>query len=105
MKCRMPATADTANTLWEIGTNLDDVHAQLGQIIDTLRIFEEKVDGDLDFLKGCNDRAKWFVERYNMTRSLMSVAQLYMINTLQEMRTQIDAIYEISRKARPRATE
>jgi len=105
MKCRKTATADTADALWEIGANLDDIYTQLGQIIDTLRIFEEKVDGDLDFLKECDGCAKWFVERYDMTRSLMSVIQLHMINTLTEMRTQIDAIYETSRKARPRATE
>lgn len=105
MKCRMTATADTANYLWEIGANLDDIHTQLGQIIDTLRIFEEKVDGDLDFLKESDSCAKWFVERYDTTRSLMSVIQLHMINTLTEMRTQIDAIYETSRKARPQTTE
>ena len=101
----MNVTVDTTPTLWGIGAELDDIHTRFGQILDTLRIFEEQVDGDLDFLKKHDGCAKWFVERYDMTRSLMSVAQIYMINTLEEMRTQIDVIYEAARKARSRATE
>ena len=101
----MTAIKEKAPTLWDIGVELDDIHTQLEQIVDTLCIFNEQVDGDLGFLKQHDSCGQWFAERYEMARSLMSIAQLHMINTLAEMSTQIDAIYDANKKARSQAAE
>ena len=103
----MTATKETAATsLWNIGAELDDIHFQFHQIRNMLYIFDEHLDGELDFLKRCDDGyVQHFIERYDMLRSVMEVMQLRINDTIDAMRVQIDAVYEADRKARPRVTE
>lgn len=91
----------TATPLWGIGTELDDIHAQLHQVRNMLYIYEEHIEGEFDFLKRCNDGyVQHFLKRYDMLRSVMEVMQLHLNGAIESMRLQIDAVYDADRKAR-----
>lgn len=96
----------TTHTLFDIGTELDDVHSQFYRIINLLYIFDEHLEGDLDFLKRSNDvYAKHFLKRYEILHSMMDVIQISINEASDNMQQQIDAIYETDRKAQSRSPE
>lgn len=91
----------TATSLWDIGTELDDIHVQLHQVRNMLYIYEEHIENEFDFLKRCDDGyVRRFLKRYDMLRSVMEVMQLHINEAIESMRAQIDAVYEANRKAR-----
>jgi len=98
--------APAVTSLWNIGLELDDIHAQLHQVRNMLYVYDEHLEGELDFLKKHDDGlTRHFVDRYDLIRSVMEVMQLRINDAIDAMRVQIDAVYEADRKARPRATE
>ena len=103
----MTATKETAATcLWSIGTELDDIHFQFHQIRNMLYIFDEHLEGELDFMKQCDDSyVQHFIKRYDMLRSVMDVMQLRINDAIDAMQVQIDAVYEADGKARSLLTE
>ena len=98
--------AAAATCLWDIGTELDDIHVQLHQVRNMLYVYDERLEGDLDFMKKCDvGCVQHFIKRYDMLRSVMEVMQFRINNAIDAMQVQINALYEADRKARPRATE
>lgn len=90
-------------TLWDIGSELDDVHVQIHQVRNMLYIFDEHLERELDFIKQCNSgHVEYFLKRYDMLRSVMEVMMLRINGALDSMRVQIDAVYEADRNTRPR---
>jgi len=95
-------------TLFDIGSELEDIHVQLHQVRNMLYIFNEHLESELDFIKQCNAGfVEHFLNRYDVLRSLMEVMMLNINGALGDMRVQIDAVYEADSSARPRplATE
>lgn len=98
--------AATATCLWDIGSELDDIHEQFHQVQNMLYVYNEHLDGELDYMKKIdNGLIQHFIKRYDMLHSVMEVMQLRINDAIDAMQVQIDAIYEADRKARPRVTE
>ena len=90
-----------AATLFDICTELENTHVALYQINNMLRIFDEHIEDEIDFLKRNSDGyTQHFVSRYDMLRSLMEVMQINLNGAIEEMRQQIDLAYEVDRKAK-----
>lgn len=103
---RISETTEATISLWNIGADFDDIHSQLNSILDTINIFEEQLDSEVEFLKRCdNAYAKHFLQRYDMIKSLLYVIQLCTSDTLNDMRMKIDAVYEADKKINPRIKE
>lgn len=103
---QIEAAAATATCLWDIATELDNIHVQLHQVCNMLYVYDEHLEGELDFLKKHDDGPiQYFVNRYDLIRSVMEVMQLRINDAIDAMQVQIDALYEADKKARPRATE
>lgn len=101
MSKRQIESAATVTCLWNIGAELDDIHVQLYQVRNMLYIFDENLESELDFMKQSNDGyVHNFLKRYDLLRSLMEVMQLRITESLDDMRVQIDAVYEADMKAR-----
>lgn len=100
----MTATKEAAATcLWDIGAELDDIHVQFHQVRNMLYVYDEHLEGELDFMKKCDaGYVQHFIKRYDVLRSVMEVMQLRINDAIDAMRVQIDAVYEADRKARPR---
>lgn len=95
--------ATTATCLWDIGAELDGIHVQFLQVRNMLYIFDEHLDREIDFMKEFNNGyVQYFLERYDMLRSVMDVMQIRITEAIDDMRVQIDAVYEEGRKAKPR---
>ena len=111
MKCKLTASQIElagATSLWDIGDALDYIQVNLNQVSNMLEIFDEQIEGDLGYLKKTNDvYAEMFVLRYDMLRSLLEVMKVNLHGAIEELRQQINAVYEADRKALPRplATE
>lgn len=104
--CRISETTEAAISLWNIGADFDDIHFQLNNILNTIYIFEEQLDSEVEFLKRCDDAyAKHFIQRYDMIKSLLDVIRSYTCDTLNDMRMKIDAVYEADKKINPRIKE
>ena len=96
-------TAAAVTCLWDIGAELDDIYVQIQQVRNMLYIFDEHLDGELDFMKEHTaGYAKYFIKRYDMLHSVMEVMQLHINDAIDAMRVQIDAVYEADRKNQPR---
>ena len=95
-------TDAAATCLWDIGMRLDDIYVQFHQVRNMLYVYDEVIEGDLDFMKLSDDcYAKHFLDRYDKLRSVMEVMQISINEAIDAMRAQIDAVYEADRKARP----
>lgn len=98
--------AAAATCLWDIAAELDDIHVQFHQVRNMLYVYDEHLEGELDFLKKHDDGlTQHFVNRYDIIRSVMEVMQLRINDAIDAMQVQINALYEADRKARPRATK
>lgn len=86
--------------LWSIAANLDDIHSTIERVFNLLHIFEECLDNEFDILRESNDCcAAYFLDRYEMLQSLMDTMQIVTYEASTQMRTHIDAIYDIDRQA------
>ena len=102
----MNKTTENTISLWNIGTEFDEIHTQLNHILNMINVFEEQLDGEVDFLKKSDDGfAYHFVQRYDMIQSMLFIIQTYTYDTLRDMRIQIDAVYEADKKINPRIKE
>ena len=87
-------------SLWNIGAALDDVNVGLHQIRNLLQIYDEHIEDELEFIRkhGGNGVSTYFVDRYDLLRSLLEIIQLHAHNTAESLQKQIDAIYAASRE-------
>ena len=92
--------------LWNIASELDDVSAGLHQIDNLLHVYEEHIENEIEFLKehDTTGTARYFVDRYDMLRSLMEVIQLHVYGAADLLQKQIDAIYAADKKMRKSPT-
>lgn len=96
------ATA-TPETLFDIAVNLEHIHVEFHRVENMLSVYDERIESDIEFLGGIKDGyVQHFISRYDALRSVMEVMQTNLCAAVNEMRSQIDAIYEADRKARPR---
>lgn len=95
-------------TLFDIASNLEHIHVEFHRVENMLYVYDERIESDIEFLNERKDGyAKYISSRYDQLRSVMEVMQINLCAAISEMRSQIDAIYEADRIARPRplATE
>lgn len=98
-KSQHKVTNEAALSLWDIGAALDDIHVQFHQVQHLLKIYDEHIEDDLKLIHNhaADGGARYFVDRYDILRSLLEIIQLHTIRAAKELRSQIDAIYEASR--------
>ena len=98
-KSQHNATNETDFSLRDIGAALDDIHVQFYQVQNLLQIYDEHIEDDLKFIQNhaTDGGARYFVDRYDLLRSLLEIIQLHTIRASKELRSQIDALYEAIR--------
>lgn len=81
--------------LYKVGNDLDDVGVYLHRIINLLHIYEERIECEVEFLKenDTSGTARYFIDRYDLLRSLMDTIQNSAYDTAESLQKQIDAIY------------
>lgn len=94
-------TASTEKTLWDIGSDLEDILAQFRQVGDLLYLFDELISSDILLLGRSNDiYVKNFLNRYDTLRSMPDVMKIHIGEALDSMQLKIDEILEEYRKSR-----
>lgn len=84
------------SNLWDIGVELDDIHTYLEQIINMLFVYGESMEREFDAIKD-SALGEHFNARYDTIKSVLDVAIIRLCETLDNMRVQIDAVYEAGR--------
>lgn len=106
MTATKEAAATTSRTLFDIADELEHIHVAFHQVENMLSVYDEHLEGELDFMKKCdNGYVQHFIKRYDMLHSVVEIMQLRINDAIDAMQVQIDAVYEADRKARPRVTE
>ena len=81
-------------SLWNIVTNLEDVSVGLHQLRNLLQIYDERIEAELEFVgkHPGSGSVSYFVDRYDMLRSLLEVMQSHAKDTADTLQKQIDSI-------------
>lgn len=94
-------TASTEKTLWDIGSDLEDILARFRQVGDLIYLFDELISSDILFLGRSNDiYVKNFIKRYDTLRTMPDVMKILIDEGIDTMQLQIDEIQEAYRKSR-----
>ena len=93
-------------SLWDIGNALDGAMTGLNQIENLLQIYDECIEADLRVVqKNAEDGyARYFVDRYDILRSLLEMIQIHTHNTAASLQEQVNAINAAIREERQIAT-
>lgn len=86
--------------LWEIATNLENASMSLHQIRNLLQIYDEHIEDELKLVAKYNDSsslASYFVDRFDLLRSLLETMQLRAKDTAEILQKQIDSIYDAAK--------
>lgn len=88
----------SAADFWDIGAALDDINVRLHQAQNMLCIYDENIEDELKFIQEHEDiGTRYFVDRYDIYRSLLEVIQLYIVDASRELKQSIEVIYEAHR--------
>ena len=87
-------------SLFNVGTALDDKHAQLIRIGNMLYVFGESMDEEVRFLQE-HKAPSHFARRYEILVSLLDTAHLELIDVINEIRVYIDEICDYYQIAQP----
>lgn len=81
-------------SLWDIANSLEDVGVGLHQLRNLLQIYDERIEDELEFIaKHTGDgTVRYFIDRYDMLRSLLEVMQSHAKDTADILQKQIDFI-------------
>ena len=87
-------------SLWDIATNLEDVSVGLHQLRNLLQIYDERIEDELEFVgkHPGSGSASYFVDRYDLLRSLLEVMQSHARDTAVILQKQIDSIYAAAKE-------
>ena len=82
-------------SLWDIATNLEDVNVGLHQIKNLLQIYDESIEYELQFVEKHpgEGSVSYFVDRYDLLRSLLEVIQSHARDTAEILQKQINSIH------------
>ena len=80
---------------WDIGAALDDISVQLHQVQNMLQIYDEHIESELQFVREHDGGGgvSYFINRYDMLRSILEVTQLYVLNISKDLKRQVNAAY------------
>lgn len=99
-KSKQPVLPIAVSNLWDIASNLENIQAVLDRNFNLLFIYVEELDAELGFLRGINNgRVAHFLDRYEVLRSLVDTVYSLTYDASAQMRTHIDEIYDIDRRA------
>lgn len=81
-------------SLWDIANSLEDVGVGLHQLRNLLQIYDERIEDELEFVaKHTGDgTVRYFIDRYDLLRSLLEVVQSHARDTAEILQKQIDSI-------------
>ena len=86
------------SVLWDIATALDDIGAQFHQVQNMLVLYDEQIEADITFLNEHKESgAGYFIDRYDLLRSLMEITQFYIVDIHKSLKQQADVAYEAYR--------
>lgn len=85
----------TAADFFDIGAALDDINVRLHQVQNMLCIYDENIEDELKYIREHeNIGTKYFVDRYDIYRSLLEVIQFYIVDANRDLKQSIEVIYE-----------
>lgn len=87
-------------SLWDIANSLEDVSVGLHQLRNLLQIYDERIEDEMEFVgKHPGDGSvSYFIDRYDMLRSLLEVMQSRARDTADTLQKQIDSICAAAKK-------
>ena len=88
----------TAADFFDVGATLDDINVRLHQAQNMLCIYDENIEDELKYIREHeNIGTRYFVDRYDIYRSLLEVIQLYIVDASRDLKQSIEVIYEAHR--------
>ena len=89
-------------SLWDIATNLEDVRVGLHQLRNLLQIYDESIEDELEFVgkHPGSGSVSYFIDRYDLLRSLLEVMQDHARDTADILQKQIDSVYVAAKEER-----
>ena len=85
-------------TLFEVGTELENILVQATRVDNLLSLFEEDIEREVESLAEGDCWSRYFKERYSRLRSLMESIQQQHSELLCALQKPIDAVYTIDSK-------
>lgn len=83
------------NSLWDIGAELECISVQLHQVQNMLTIYDERIEEEINFMKSHQETGiDFFLNRYDLLRSLLEVTQYFVVDISKSLKQQIDAAFE-----------
>ena len=81
-------------SLWDIANSLEDVSVGLHQLRNLLQIYDEHIEDELEFVAKHTGTGSvsYFIDKYDMLRSLLEVMQSHAKDTADTLQKQIDSI-------------
>ena len=85
-------------TMFDIGTELENIKITLNRVDDLLDIFEEIMVRDLDDMDGSDSWAIYMRKRFDRMRSILDVMSQQHGDAISALGTLIDTVYAVSKQ-------